>query len=416
MIPMPQPHLDFGVLDDPKLRFCLGSKEQVRALPEQPALAIFAPQTLDFLDLFSALLLEAAKGEPGRRFPELSALAFFCRRRELERQARRYADGLIRRGRGLVFHSTPSNVPLNFAFSLIAGVLCGNTNLVRLPAVDSEAGQLVIKILSRCLERMPQFKERLVLVKYESAAQITALFSALCQCRVLWGGDKTIATMRQAPLPPRAHELSFADRHALCLMQATQVASASESELRTLVQGFFNDTYRLDQNACSSPKFMIWYGTAEQHEQAAGRFWAELHALLKEKNYELPAAQAVAKLTRLYEGAACCELKHIATEDNLIVRAEAARAVPALTECCGRCGLFYELRVDDLSQMLPWCGLKCQTLTYFGFERSELEHFLSSHAMPGVDRVVPVGHALDFDLVWDGYDLICELSRVVSVR
>lgn len=32
-----------------------------------------------------------------------------------------------------------------------------------------------------------------------------------------------------------------------------------------------------------------------------------------------------------------------------------------------------------------------------------------------VDRFVPLGKSLDFNLVWDGYDLITTLSRIVQV-
>ena len=34
----------------------------------------------------------------------------------------------------------------------------------------------------------------------------------------------------------------------------------------------------------------------------------------------------------------------------------------------------------------------------------------------GVDRIVPFGSALSFSAVWDGYDLLAEFSRLVSVQ
>lgn len=38
----------------------------------------------------------------------------------------------ITQGRGVAFHIAPSNVAVNFAFSLAAGLLTGNANIVRL--------------------------------------------------------------------------------------------------------------------------------------------------------------------------------------------------------------------------------------------------------------------------------------------
>ncbi len=33
----------------------------------------------------------------------------------------------------------------------------------------------------------------------------------------------------------------------------------------------------------------------------------------------------------------------------------------------------------------------------------------------GIDRIVPIGNALDIDFNWDGYDLIRSLSRLVVI-
>ena len=34
----------------------------------------------------------------------------------------------------------------------------------------------------------------------------------------------------------------------------------------------------------------------------------------------------------------------------------------------------------------------------------------------GIDRVVPVGMTLDFDLIWDGYNLPALLTRTVAMK
>ena len=34
----------------------------------------------------------------------------------------------------------------------------------------------------------------------------------------------------------------------------------------------------------------------------------------------------------------------------------------------------------------------------------------------GIDRVVPIGNALDFNSIWDGYDLVEQFSRKVSIN
>jgi hypothetical protein len=59
---------------------------------------------------------------------------------------------------------------------------------------------------------------------------------------------------------------------------------------------------------------------------------------------------------------------------------------------------------------------KYQTLTYFGLPREELASFVTSNRLPGIDRIVPVGEAMDIGPIWDGFDLIRTLSRVCDIR
>ena len=43
----------------------------------------------------------------------------------------------------------------------------------------------------------------------------------------------------------------------------------------------------------------------------------------------------------------------------------------------------------------------------------EVTEKLICAGVPGVDRVVQIGHALDFSLIWDGMDLIAQMSRQI---
>ena len=56
---------------------------------------------------------------------------------------------------------------------------------------------------------------------------------------------------------------------------------------------------------------------------------------------------------------------------------------------------------------------KYQTLTYFGFSAKELADIVSKNHWLGIDRIVPVGKALDIGVIWDGYDLIGQMSRII---
>ena len=78
-------------------------------------------------------------------------------------------------------------------------------------------------------------------------------------------------------------------------------------------------------------------------------------------------------------------------------------------------GIFYQLNLKNLNQLSKYISKKCQTMSYFGFEKNVLKSFVLNNNLRGVDRIVPIGNALDIDFNWDGYDLIKTLSRVIVI-
>ena len=97
-----------------------------------PPLIPFSEEITDYLN---ALSKEISKDPSSKNFPDVRAFSFFCRKANLLLLKKKYYDSDITKlGRGLVFHIAPSNVPVNFAFSLMASLLSGNSNIVRVPS------------------------------------------------------------------------------------------------------------------------------------------------------------------------------------------------------------------------------------------------------------------------------------------
>ena len=93
---------------------------------------------------------------------------------------------------------------------------------------------------------------------------ITDELSAQCSSRVIWGGDNTIEEIRSSCIPCRANEITFADRYSFAIIDESRVEQCSDAEVRTLTDNFYNDTYLMDQNACSSPHLIIWKASKEK--------------------------------------------------------------------------------------------------------------------------------------------------------
>jgi hypothetical protein len=79
-------------------------------------------------------------------------------------------------------------------------------------------------------------------------------------------------------------------------------------------------------------------------------------------------------------------------------------------------GFFFECDIETLEDILPICGERLQTLTYYGMKKEELMSFFMKCRPKGIDRAVPIGKSMDFALVWDGYDLIRALSRKITIK
>ncbi len=376
-----------------------------------------------FEDTVCAFLAEAAqrvmKDAEARRYPDVVTFGFFCRRANIEQIKKSYGERLSGRlGRGLTFHIAPSNVPVNFAYTLAAGLLSGNRCIVRASSKDFPQIRILCRIFNEAAEceEYKGMRDAFAVVMYEHDAGITAELSSAADVRVIWGGDGTVAEIRKAPLAPRAFDITFADRYSFAVFDAGFVLAQSEPEMKRRAQDFYNDTYLYDQNACSSPRLIVWLGTEEDCGRAKEKFWKAVHEHISAR-YELAPILAVDKLSAQYKCAV--ELSGAKAEpaaDNLITRVNVRELPGDITDYACAGGFYLEYDTERLSDIIPVITGKCQTLSYLGVGADDLRTLVVESGLSGIDRIVPVGKTADFVLVWDGYDLILTMSRVISVR
>lgn len=383
-----------------------------RETVEAPTLPIFDERVCNFLTALSSRLMRS-----GRAMSDVVTFAYWCRKAALASYAKTYEDDPARLGRGVVFHIAPSNVPVNFAFSLAAGLLAGNKNVVKVPSKEFPQVEVIDREISALLAGdFSDMAPYVRLVRYDRTdKKTTDLLSSICATRVIWGGDATIASVRTSPLPPRANEVTFADRNSLLVVDAA--AYLSQDGDAKIAQGFYNDTYFSDQNACTSPRLVVWYGAEDVIELAKRRFWAAVDAHVRNR-YAIEAVQAVGKLDALYQSAAH-RSTHLASElsDTKTMRAKVDSLDELLMEDRYHSGFFFEYDCCDLAALVPVIDNKIQTVSYVGDEVAhKLHDLVMSQGLVGVDRIVPVGTTMDFSLIWDGYDLIRSMSRVVDLK
>jgi len=348
-------------------------------------------------------------------YPDVMTFAFWCRKANIAKLKTDFKSGGTRLGLGVVFHITPSNVPVNFAFSFVFGLLSGNANIVRVPTKLFPQIGIICSAIDRLFasDKYREIKAMTAFVRYEKNDEITGKFSANCNARIIWGGDVTIRNIRKLAVPDRCVDIAFSDRYSLCVIDAPSVIKLDETELTRLSERFYNDTYLMDQNACSSPHLIVWKGS--EKEVAKERFWTAVYHTADEK-YQLSAVNAVDKYTMLCQNA----IEHnntssIKKHGNYVYRIALDRVPDNIDTLRGKFGYFYEYDTVDINSIAHIINNKYQTLTYFGVDKSELLGFVIKNRLSGIDRIVPIGKALDIDIIWDGYDIIRSLSRIIKV-
>ena len=389
--------------------YVLGSAESEARMADLRPLPVFSEEAVAFLTAFSARILSDAEV---KAYPDVVTLGFWCRPAALRQIQKIYDAERNRLGRGIVFHIAPSNVAANFAYSCLAAFLAGNASVVRLPSKDFPQVDVLCRIFTETLAEFPALFPYFLFVRYGHVQEINEHYSRMCQTRVIWGGDATIDAIRRTVLPPRANEITFADRHSIAVLDADGYLAAADKA--RIAQDFYNDTYLSDQNACTAPCFVVWLGAAEKVKAAQEVFWSTLHTLVKDR-YTLQGVQAVDKLTQLYRLGVHAAARQVPMEDNLITRVCVAELTEELAAYKAGSGFFIEYAAQELAELRPLCGRSCQTLSYYGVERDSLLRAVLAMRPAGVDRIVPMGRTMDFALVWDGVDLIRTMSRVIQM-
>ena len=387
-----------------KIEYLVGNKDTVTKMQNACGVIPFAEETLSYLDSVSKALM---KYPETKSYPDIITFAFWCRKANLLSMKRAYeTDSDIRLGLGLSFHIAPSNVAVNFAYSAAVALLAGNACIVRVPSKEFPQIEIICRAFS---EEMGQ-SARIVFVRYPRSKECNDFFSGICDARIIWGGDQTIREMRKSPIKPRAREITFADRYSIAVIGSEEYLKTDDH--KRIAEDFYNDTYLSDQNACTSPRFVIWLGN--RTDEAKELFWKSLHDILKDR-YEIQGVQAVDKLTKVYRLGAAFSGSILEDDvDNLITRVNVTRLDPQMADYYGNSGFFIEYDAERIEDILPVCAEKLQTVSYLGIDPGVIQMLVEENNCKGIDRIVPMGHTMDFELKWDGYDLIRELSRCVK--
>jgi hypothetical protein len=372
----------------------------------------FADDSIAFCDALSKRMLRM----PG---PQWTALGFFFREAAVKKMRDELLEletrGAMRAPRGLVFHVTPGNVDTQFLYSWLFSLLVGNANVVRVSSRLPEAAKEACRSLGELATDFPRIRASSTIVSYEHDKTITDALSQACDLRVLWGGDASIAALRESPLRADAKEMAFPDRFSFALVAAEPYLAMDDAARTHVARGLQNDIFIFDQMACSSPKVLAWLGTSEQAQAARDDLWPRLEKLVEAANIHVPTMTALDKLHFAHGELADGKVQSVERFSNELFVLRSDDIAPLRSASWGG-GLVVETVVPDVEAALGLVQRSDQTLAHAGFTKDEVLALARRARTRGLARIVPIGRALAFSRYWDGMDLLSELTRVLSIE
>ena len=394
--------------DFEKIDYLVGDQDILKSIGQVPSLQIFDKTVVSFLSRLSEVLLHDTQA---KKFGDVEALAFWIRRASIERYANQYQSA-SRIGWGTAFHITPSNIPVQFAVSLIYALTAGNASVVRLSNKNFEQTDIICKALNDVLhDGFENLIPYICVIRYDHNDEITSAITQLSDIRMIWGGDQTISSIRNIQMPPRSLDLGFADRFSIAVIDSDYYLG---HDPKYVARDFYLDTYYTDQNACSSTRIVLWTGTSI--EKAKEQFWNRLHKEVDD-HYQLNDISGSEKLLKTAE---CAENHPGIREnriDNSLVRVEIPKIYDDIMDYKGNSGYFFECNLNSFDELTKIITKECQTITYYGDGLYDaIKDVVVCNGLKGGDRIVPLGHSMDLSFVWDGMDMPYALSRIVSNR
>ena len=373
----------------------------------------FNNQSIDFLNDFSK---ELKKKKKIYKFPDLIYLIFWTSYKKIGEAKKKFLSGNIRLGRGLIFHICPSNVPTNFIYSFFFGLLSGNSNIVKVPSKAFPEKNIILFIINKLFKKKKYsgLKNSNFFIQYDEKIENTQKISSICDGRVIWGGDKTINEVRKIWIPERAIELTFADRYSLSILNLNKLRKTKDHEIKLIAKKFFYDSYMMNQSACNSPHFVFWVGKKNNNLQQ--KFWKELNYIVEQK-FILDESVVLNKYSNLIKNMIDQKnFQNIKLFKNNLYVVNPNKNIKNIENVRGISGIFFQKNIASIIELKKFITKKCQTVTYFGLNKKQIESFVLKNNLFGIDRVVPIGKALDINLVWDGYDVIDSLSRTIALE
>lgn len=373
----------------------------------------FSELRIDYIEELSSVLANLAWSH---RDSELMSFSRYLK--HLKGKIQYYSlPNFIRKGVGLVIHISPNNVPLGFAYSFVWGVLSGNSNIVKVPSQYKSQSSLFFEGLDQANRnaKFRIFSQQNVFTNALSSD--TSLLETIreCDAKVVWGSNSTVESVSLVQKSVYARSIAFPDRISICVMSMRSYSMLQTNEKLDLAKKFVRDFQSFNQLACSSPWIVYWIidSFSNQTQTLINEFWEQVSNEM-DSNSTLLTGLGALRMAKLAKISLQASMKYKLARNLRHVTVLEVESLE-MTEVEAGYGVFYQKYHNDFQSVLSELNERVQTVTYFGMSQNELqdEIKLSINYVP--KRVVPIGTALEFEWIWDGRDVMSELTEMCQV-
>lgn len=373
--------------------------------------------TLNFLnDLSKSILRESFfKAEPS-----FIALGFWLRKTNIKRILNENSyisntDNFTVKPIGKVFHLCPSNVDTMFIYSLVLALLAGNKSVVRISSkLENDFIFRLFDLFNDLLqkEEYKPLTDYINVITYQRSDKMNEDISLAVNGRIIWGGDETVNQFKKYATKPKVKDLFFTDKVSLSIINIDDEDEFNQ-DFENIVKNLYNDIYTFNQKGCSSPHSLFVVSNTVDKKQALQKIYDRLSEMATVDYEEDISSIASLKLNQGVVDIIENKVVETINSSNYITFLKLnSNEVP---HSCGAGYLYYQF-TETLSEVKPYINNKTQTITSWGLSEKQVQNFLNTLDVETVDRVVPLGKALDFDYIWDGYNIFMEMLAFKGIK
>ncbi len=391
-----------------KIKYIIGNTKQ-----DFKSLRPFDDDVIKFLNELSCCLI---KDKESKKNLELFTFSIWCRESNIRSLIKDYNNIEKKRmhGLGIVFHIPPSNVIMNFAYSMVIGLVTGNKNIIRIPSKSIKLAKLISIKIKSLKKKYSNIVKLICFINYDYDKEISKKMSIIADARIIWGSDETVNNFKKIDTKINCRDIIFSDKYSISIINSEKIIKLDKKKIFKLCKNFYNDTYLFDQNACTAPQTIFWIG--KRSKEAKNKFWGCMEGIVL-KNYKLDLYSAVNKFDNMSTLAFRSKNLDLSFYNfkNLIIRAN-LKNVKNLDKLRGKWGFFYEKDYKSLNKIKIYRSKKYQSVSYFGFLQNDLLKLSNNKSMKDFCRYIKIGDTMKFNFVWDGYDLIHSLTKKIKIN